>query len=81
MTQAVLRESSLSKIVRALVDALDPERVVLFGSWARGEERPDSDIDLFVEVLPARTLVTQREEGMRQFGRYTRRSNGEWTSS
>lgn len=28
----------------------DLDRVVLFGSYARGEERADSDIDLFVVV-------------------------------
>lgn len=25
-------------------------RLALFGSWARGEARPDSDVDLLVEV-------------------------------
>jgi predicted nucleotidyltransferase len=33
-----------------------PERVVLFGSRARGEARPDSDIDLLV-VMPQPTLA------------------------
>ena len=34
----------------AVVAACRPERVVLFGSLARGHERPDSDIDLLVIV-------------------------------
>lgn len=29
--------------------------LALFGSASRGEERPDSDIDLLVEFLPRRT--------------------------
>lgn len=27
---------------------IEPERLLLFGSWARGEQREDSDIDLVV---------------------------------
>jgi uncharacterized protein len=38
-------------LVRALVERFDPVRVILFGSVARGEDGPDSDIDLMV-VLP-----------------------------
>lgn len=30
---------------------VEPLRVLVFGSWARGEARPDSDLDLLV-VLP-----------------------------
>ena len=43
--------------VRAALGRLQPRpgRVVLFGSRARGEARPDSDIDLLV-VMPQPTL-------------------------
>ena len=43
-------QASLDKIVQALVAALGPERIILFGSWARGDQQPDSDFDIFVEV-------------------------------
>jgi predicted nucleotidyltransferase len=42
--------SALSEIVRRLVDAYQPERIYLFGSWARGEQNTDSDYDLLVVV-------------------------------
>ena len=29
----------------------------LFGSMARGEDRPDSDVDLLVEMDPGRSLI------------------------
>lgn len=38
----------LPEVVAELAAAYDPVRVVLFGSLARGEEGPDSDIDLLV---------------------------------
>jgi uncharacterized protein len=35
-------------IVKAILAASDPDRVILFGSAARGEVGPDSDVDLLV---------------------------------
>lgn len=42
--------NSLDEIVRRLVLAYQPERVYLFGSHARGDAGPDSDLDLLVIV-------------------------------
>ena len=41
----------LSIIVERLVRQFNPTKIVLFGSHARGDARPDSDVDLLV-VLP-----------------------------
>lgn len=38
----------LGQMVRAIVDEVDPDRVILFGSHARRDARPDSDVDLLV---------------------------------
>ena len=38
----------MEEIVRRIVDTVHPEKIVLFGSRARGDDRPDSDIDLLV---------------------------------
>ncbi len=35
-------------IVRRIVAAIQPEKIILFGSRAEGAARPDSDIDLLV---------------------------------
>ena len=44
------REEVLAEIKAALAQAYGPrlQRVVLYGSEARGESRPDSDIDVLV---------------------------------
>ena len=38
----------LAEIVSSIVDTVDPERIILFGSGARGQMNDDSDIDLLV---------------------------------
>lgn len=43
-------DKSLDEIVRRLVIAYEPERIYLFGSHARGDAGPDSDLDLLVIV-------------------------------
>jgi uncharacterized protein len=41
----------LSEVVDRIVRKFHPIRIILFGSWARGSAREDSDLDLLV-VLP-----------------------------
>lgn len=41
-------EAYLQVAVARLVEQFDPQRIVLFGSRARGDAHPDSDIDLLV---------------------------------
>ena len=38
----------LSEILRRIVNCAKPEKIILFGSTARGESGPDSDLDLLV---------------------------------
>jgi predicted nucleotidyltransferase len=35
-------------MIRRIVEKFDPEKIILFGSYARGEGGPDSDADLLV---------------------------------
>jgi predicted nucleotidyltransferase len=41
-------KAELANIVRVLADTGTVSKIFLFGSYARGEETPDSDIDLCV---------------------------------
>ena len=51
MKQARKRE--IKEMVRRIVAGFDPEQVILFGSHARGNTSPDSDVDLLV-VMPVK---------------------------
>jgi predicted nucleotidyltransferase len=44
----ILSEETLQEIVRRIVAAVRPEKIILFGSAAREEMGPDSDLDLLV---------------------------------
>ena len=44
------REEAIAEITRRLVEACQPVRVYLFGSAARGDDGPDSDLDFLVVV-------------------------------
>jgi hypothetical protein len=44
------REEAIAEITRRLVEYYQPERIYLFGSVARGDDGPDSDLDFCVVV-------------------------------
>lgn len=41
-------KAELNKIVRRVVDAYRPEKIILFGSYAYGKPHADSDLDLLI---------------------------------
>lgn len=47
----MIDEKTLQQIVARVIAAAQPSRIILFGSYARGEADPSSDLDLMV-VLP-----------------------------
>jgi predicted nucleotidyltransferase len=52
-TRAAARATreKIEAMVRRIVERFDPEKIILFGSHARGTAGPDSDVDLLV-VMP-----------------------------
>ena len=53
------RDEVLAKadLIRTLARAHGASSVALFGSAARAEDRPDSDLDFLVELEPGRSLL------------------------
>jgi predicted nucleotidyltransferase len=43
-----LPQEKLDQIIRRIVEVAQPEKIILFGSAARGEMGPHSDVDLLV---------------------------------
>jgi hypothetical protein len=41
-------KNMLDEITRRIREVSDPEQIILFGSRARGDSRPDSDVDLLI---------------------------------
>ena len=44
-------KATIDRMVKRIVKKFDPDKIILFGSHARGEAGPDSDVDLLV-VMP-----------------------------
>jgi predicted nucleotidyltransferase len=54
----------IARMVRRFVDRFDPERIILFGSHARGDAGPESDVDLLV-VMPYRGSRARAQTAIR----------------
>lgn len=58
-----LSQEAIKQVVSVIVREVDPETVILFGSHARGDARPDSDVDLMVvEQEPFSAQRSRRAE-------------------
>ncbi len=55
---ASLDRMLVDEIVRRIVEVAHPDRIVLFGSYARGDAQESSDIDLLVVI---RELASRRQ--------------------
>ncbi len=41
-------QEAIDDIVRQIVEKFQPQKIILFGSYAYGDPRPESDVDLLV---------------------------------
>jgi predicted nucleotidyltransferase len=59
MTQQL--PSLVDRALRRLIRAFAPEKILLFGSWAKGKEHVGSDVDLLIVAdLPGNAVVHSR---------------------
>ncbi|MBF0461303.1 MAG: nucleotidyltransferase domain-containing protein [Magnetococcales bacterium] len=52
LCNGLIAPDTLSEMVHTIVAHCDPDRIILFGSYASGNPTPDSDLDLLV-VMPS----------------------------
>ncbi|HEX9331513.1 MAG TPA: nucleotidyltransferase domain-containing protein [Anaerolineales bacterium] len=41
-------QKAIDQVVEQIVEKFKPQKIILFGSYARGNPRPESDVDLLV---------------------------------
>lgn len=46
--EAVELPPAVQEIIDRIVEGYDPERIIVFGSYARGDATPESDLDVLV---------------------------------
>lgn len=63
-------EDTLQEVIRRIVEIAQPEKVILFGSAARGEMGPNSDVDVLVikAGVHRRELARAIYRGLRRVG-------------
>jgi predicted nucleotidyltransferase len=63
-------QALIDEMVEVIVRKFEPERIILFGSHARGDSGPDSDIDLLIVMRfdgPKREQQVRIRAALRQF--------------
>ena len=66
----MLEQATLDDVIDRIVDVAAPERIILFGSSARGDLGQDSDVDLLIvkDGEDALTLMSRIYREMRGVG-------------
>ncbi|HEV3238356.1 MAG TPA: nucleotidyltransferase domain-containing protein [Gemmataceae bacterium] len=56
--QGLYSRAVIRRLVERIAERFQPDKIILFGSYAYGQPNPESDIDLLV-VMPARNELDQ----------------------
>jgi predicted nucleotidyltransferase len=55
-------QRAIDQVVEQIVEKFKPQKIILFGSYARGNPRPESDVDMLVVMDTALKDVRQAIE-------------------
>ena len=59
-------DSVIQELIARIVEQFQPQRIILFGSYAHGKPRPESDVDLLV-IMDTPLRETQQALQIRQY--------------
>lgn len=59
---SAIDDNLIRDVTRRIVEHFHPRRIVLFGSHARGDATPDSDLDLMVEMESDKPFIERSVE-------------------
>jgi|JTFP01.1.fsa_nt_gb predicted nucleotidyltransferase len=71
MNGAIMDKEYIKKTIVAALSPLEPEKVILFGSYASGTAKQDSDADVYV-VSREERIPANYAENMRHYKKYSR---------
>ena len=52
-------QKAIDQVVEQIVEKFKPQKIILFGSYARGKPRPESDVDMLVVMNTSLREVQQ----------------------
>jgi predicted nucleotidyltransferase len=54
-------QKAIDQVVKQIVEKFKPQKIILFGSYAKGNPRPESDVDLLIVMdSPKQSLDIRR---------------------
>ncbi|MBI2591132.1 MAG: nucleotidyltransferase domain-containing protein [Candidatus Brennerbacteria bacterium] len=61
----VITQEKIKQVVDKIVKEFEPEKIILFGSYAWGEPDKDSDVDLFIIKETDKNIFERNREAQR----------------
>jgi len=69
MSYAIIEDTVVVSVVKKIAEAIQPEKIILFGSRAKGTARTNSDIDLLVIKATTQSKRELKQHIRRLFSR------------
>lgn len=61
----MISRKKINEVINRIVNNCDPEKIILFGSQARGKQNKDSDLDIMV-IKDSNLPLNKRERTIRK---------------
>jgi predicted nucleotidyltransferase len=62
----MISKETVQQMTQRIIENFSPQKVIVFGSWARGETNSDSDID-FLVVMPYNGSKRELQVSIRRY--------------